>query len=56
MSEPLLFELTSEGREGYSLPASDLPEIHAESLIPKSYLSTASLAINGPPPPPVRTA
>jgi len=38
MSEPLLFELTSEGREGYSLPPSDVPEIRPESVIPKSFL------------------
>lgn len=38
MPEPLLFELTSEGRRGYSLPKMDVPEIQLEELIPSNYL------------------
>lgn len=37
MSEPLLFELSSEGRQGYSLPSVDVPEIPVDRLIPAKY-------------------
>jgi glycine dehydrogenase subunit 2 len=37
-NEPLIFEQGSPGREGYSLPASDVPEKKAERLIPKKLL------------------
>ncbi|MGH2443784.1 MAG: aminomethyl-transferring glycine dehydrogenase subunit GcvPB [Chloroflexota bacterium] len=38
MSEPLIFDLSSPGRTGYSLPDLDVPEEPLESLIPASYL------------------
>jgi glycine dehydrogenase subunit 2 len=38
MSEPLIFELSSPGREGYSLPALDIPEQPLDALIPAEYL------------------
>jgi glycine dehydrogenase subunit 2 len=38
MSEPLIFDLSSPGREGYSLPESDVPEQPVASLIPERYL------------------
>ncbi|MGH2410193.1 MAG: aminomethyl-transferring glycine dehydrogenase subunit GcvPB, partial [Chloroflexota bacterium] len=38
MSEPLIFDLSSPGRTGYSLPDLDVPEEPIESLIPASYL------------------
>lgn len=38
MSEPLIFELSSAGRKGYSLPALDVPEQPLTELIPESYL------------------
>ena len=37
MSESLLFEISSEGRQGYSLPQLDVPEVAVDDLIPKSY-------------------
>lgn len=36
--QPLVFELTKQGRTGYSLPALDVPESPAEELIPSEYL------------------
>lgn len=38
MSEKLLFELSSPGREGFSLPSEDVPEREIEELIPKNLL------------------
>ena len=38
MSEPLLFEKSSPGRKGYSLPALDVPEQPIDELIPSDYL------------------
>jgi glycine dehydrogenase subunit 2 len=37
MSEKLLFELSSSGREAFSLPASDVPLRPTEELIPPEY-------------------
>jgi glycine dehydrogenase subunit 2 len=37
MSEKLLFELSSPGREAFSLPASDVPVRPTEELIPTEY-------------------
>ncbi|MFH1942714.1 MAG: aminomethyl-transferring glycine dehydrogenase subunit GcvPB [bacterium] len=37
MPESLLFELSSEGRCGYSLPRLDVPEIPLDKLIPVEY-------------------
>ena len=34
----LIFELGSSGREGFSLPASDVPEQDLADLIPPSFL------------------
>ncbi|BAE84666.1 aminomethyl-transferring glycine dehydrogenase subunit GcvPB [Desulfitobacterium hafniense] len=36
--EPLIFELSREGRTGVSLPACDVPEIPLEELIPQEFL------------------
>ncbi len=38
MSEPLLFEISSKGRKGYSLPPMDVPEIPLSDLFPPKYL------------------
>jgi glycine dehydrogenase subunit 2 len=38
VSEPLIFELSSPGRKGYTLPALDVPEEPIGDLIPESYL------------------
>lgn len=38
MSEPLIFDLSSPGRKGYSLPESDVPEQPVATLIPERYL------------------
>lgn len=36
--EPLIFERSVEGREGYSFPACDVPEVNPETVIPQEYL------------------
>jgi len=36
--QPLIFELSSPGRKGYSLPALDVPDVPVESLVPKGEL------------------
>jgi glycine dehydrogenase subunit 2 len=38
VTEPLIFELSSPGRLGYSLPALDVPEEPIENLLPSSAL------------------
>ena len=38
MREPLIFELSSPGRKGYSLPELDVPNEPLEDLIPPSYM------------------
>jgi glycine dehydrogenase subunit 2 len=38
MSEKLIFELSSPGREGFSLPLLDIPERKTEELIPEDLL------------------
>ncbi|PZR99026.1 MAG: aminomethyl-transferring glycine dehydrogenase subunit GcvPB, partial [Chloroflexi bacterium] len=45
MSEPLSFELSSPGRKGYSLPASDVPAVVVEDVIPREYLRNAPPAL-----------
>lgn len=45
MSEKLLFELSSPGREGFSLPPVDVPEKDIEDLIPKNLLRQDSPAL-----------
>lgn len=42
MTEPLLFEMSAEGRIGYSLPELDVPEKPLNSLIPNSFLRKQS--------------
>ncbi len=37
---PLIFELSKEGRIGYSLPDMDVPEAEVENLIPADYIRT----------------
>ncbi|MGB7061893.1 MAG: aminomethyl-transferring glycine dehydrogenase subunit GcvPB [Candidatus Zixiibacteriota bacterium] len=37
MGEKLIFELSSPGRRGFSLPTSDVPERKLEELIPKDF-------------------
>ena len=37
MSEPLLFEMSSPGRQGYSAPPMDVPEVPLADLVPKKY-------------------
>ena len=36
--EPTLFELSSPGRTGYSLPKCDVPEVAPDAVIPEKYL------------------
>ncbi|MFB6465839.1 aminomethyl-transferring glycine dehydrogenase subunit GcvPB [Cytobacillus sp. Hz8] len=36
--QPLIFELSKEGRIGYSLPEMDVPEVNMEEFIPSEYL------------------
>ncbi|MEK5065311.1 aminomethyl-transferring glycine dehydrogenase subunit GcvPB [Cytobacillus sp. FSL R5-0596] len=36
--QPLIFELSTEGRIGYSLPDMDIPEIDLGELLPEGYL------------------
>ena len=38
MSEPLLFEISSEGREGFSLPPLDVPKKDETDLLPESLM------------------
>jgi glycine dehydrogenase subunit 2 len=45
MSEPLIFDLSSPGRKGYSLPACDVPERSLETLIPSQHLRAAPPAL-----------
>src|SRR5689334_1799648 len=45
MTEPLVFELSSPGRKGYSLPACDVPQTPVEQLIPESYLRRRPAAL-----------
>ncbi len=40
MPEPLLFEISSEGRIGHSLPMLDVQEIDVEDLIPEKFKRT----------------
>lgn len=37
-NQPLIFELSKEGRIGYSLPELDVPEVELSELIPEEYL------------------
>lgn len=39
--QPLIFELSTEGRIGYSLPEMDIPEIDLGELLPEGYLREA---------------
>ncbi len=36
--EPLIFERSVEGRQGYSLPACDVPDVRPEDVIPQAYI------------------
>ena len=45
MTEPLIFELSSAGRQGYSLPPCDVPEQPLEDLIPSNYLRSQPPAL-----------
>jgi glycine dehydrogenase subunit 2 len=36
--QPLIFELSKEGRVGYSIPSLDVPEIPVETLLPADYI------------------
>lgn len=39
-NQPLIFEMTKEGRIGYSLPELDVPEINLADLLPEGLLRT----------------
>lgn len=39
VSEPLIFELSADGRNALSLPACDVPEVPVEMLIPAEFLT-----------------
>jgi glycine dehydrogenase subunit 2 len=45
MSEKVIFELSSPGRKGFSLPASDVPDRKPEELIPGDFLRGEPLAL-----------
>ncbi|GAC1472056.1 MAG: aminomethyl-transferring glycine dehydrogenase subunit GcvPB [Chloroflexota bacterium] len=45
MSEPLIFDKSSPGRTGYSLPACDVPEVPLESMIPVECLRKIPAAL-----------
>ena len=36
--QPLIFELSTPGRVGYSLPEMDVPEVELDSLLPDGYV------------------
>jgi len=38
--QPLIFELSSPGRKGYTLPALDVPDVPIEKLVPEGELRT----------------
>lgn len=38
MSVPLLFEISSNGRKGYSLPDLDVPKIPTDKIVPQNFL------------------
>ncbi|MGF2617049.1 glycine dehydrogenase subunit 2 [Rossellomorea vietnamensis] len=40
--QPLIFELSKEGRTGYSLPEMDVPQVDLSELIPAGYTREAS--------------
>jgi len=37
-NQSLIFELSKEGRVGYSLPELDVPEVDLEELLPEGYV------------------
>ena len=37
-NQPLIFEITREGRVGYSLPELDIPEVELSELLPEGLL------------------
>ena len=37
-NQPLIFEVSTEGRIGYSLPEFDVPEVDLQELIPAGYI------------------
>jgi glycine dehydrogenase subunit 2 len=39
--QALIFELSTSGRVGYSLPEMDIPEVNIDDLIPTDYIRTA---------------
>ena len=36
--QPLIFEVSTPGRIGYSLPEFDVPEVDLQELIPEGYI------------------
>ena len=38
MDQPLIFEMSKTGRKGYALPASDVPNIPLEELLPNTFV------------------
>ena len=36
--EPLIFEQSVEGRQGYSLPVCDVPDVSPQELLPQEYV------------------
>jgi glycine dehydrogenase subunit 2 len=41
MREKLIFDLSREGRKGYSLSGNDTPELPLESILPATFLRKA---------------
>ncbi len=40
--QSLIFEVSRAGRKGYSLPASDIPEVNLSDLLPAEYIRTTA--------------
>ncbi|QTD41708.1 aminomethyl-transferring glycine dehydrogenase subunit GcvPB [Sporosarcina sp. Te-1] len=44
-NQPLIFEISKEGRIGYSLPELDVPEVDLTNLLPKTYIRSEEAAL-----------
>lgn len=44
-SEPTLFELSSSGRKGYSLPQAEVPEVNPSDVIPSDFLRSKNATL-----------
>ncbi|MBB4825706.1 glycine dehydrogenase subunit 2 [Sporosarcina luteola] len=44
-NQPLIFEVSKEGRIGYSLPELDVPEVDLANLLPQAYIRSEEAAL-----------